>query len=73
MPNAGVYAITVPEAPYRCPPGPYERASLVAAYLKASKPRSKVLILDANPDITSKGALFRRVWATQREWCRSRS
>ena len=39
MPDGGVYAITVPEAPYRCPPGPYERASLVAAYLKSGKPR----------------------------------
>ena len=63
MPDGGVYAITVPEAPYRCPPGPYERASLVAAYLKSGKPRSKVLILDANPDITSKGPLFRKAWA----------
>lgn len=63
MPNGGVYAITIPEAPYRCPPGPYERACQVASYFKASKPRSKVLILDANPDVTSKGALFKKVWA----------
>lgn len=49
--------------PYRCPPGPYERASLVAAYFKANKPRSKVLILDANPDVTSKGPLFKKAWA----------
>lgn len=62
MPDGGVYALTIPEAPYRCPPGPYERASLVAAYFKKAKPRSKVLVLDANADITSKGALFRRVW-----------
>jgi sulfide dehydrogenase [flavocytochrome c] flavoprotein subunit len=65
MPDGGVYAITVPEAPYRCPPGPYERACQVAWYFKQAKPRSKVLVLDANPDITSKGALFRRVWASQ--------
>ena len=65
MPDGGVYAISIPEAPYRCPPGPYERACQVAWYLKNAKPRSKVLILDANPDITSKGALFRRVWAAQ--------
>ncbi len=65
MPDGGVFAITVPEAPYRCPPGPYERASVVAGYLKVAKPRSKVLILDANPDVTSKGALFRKVWAEQ--------
>ena len=63
MRDGGVYAITVPEAPYRCPPGPYERASVVAAYLKATKPRSKVLILDANPDVTSKGPLFKKAWA----------
>lgn len=65
MRDGGTFAITVPLAPYRCPPGPYERASLVADYLKRHKPRSKVLILDANPDITSKGALFRQVWQTR--------
>jgi sulfide dehydrogenase [flavocytochrome c] flavoprotein subunit len=65
MPDGGVYAITIPEAPYRCPPGPYERASQVAWYFKNHKPRSKVLILDANPDVTSKGPLFKKVWAEQ--------
>jgi NADPH-dependent 2,4-dienoyl-CoA reductase/sulfur reductase-like enzyme len=65
MPDGGVYAITVPEQPYRCPPGPYERACQVAWYLKNAKPRSKVLVLDANPDVTSKGALFKKVWAEQ--------
>ncbi|MEI7786558.1 MAG: FAD/NAD(P)-binding oxidoreductase, partial [Betaproteobacteria bacterium] len=65
MPDGGVFAITIPEAPYRCPPGPYERASVVAAYFKAYKPRSKVLILDANQDVTSKGPLFKRVWNEQ--------
>ena len=63
MPDGGVYAIVIPEAPYRCPPGPYERACQVASYFKATKPRSKVLILDANPDVTSKGPLFKKVWA----------
>ncbi|MFN4115298.1 MAG: NAD(P)/FAD-dependent oxidoreductase [Inhella sp.] len=63
MPDGGVYAISIPEAPYRCPPGPYERASLVASYFKRVKPKSKVLILDANADITSKAGLFRKVWA----------
>ena len=62
MRNGGVYAITIPEAPYRCPPGPYERASVVAAYFKQAKPKSKVLILDGNPDVTSKGALFKKAW-----------
>jgi sulfide dehydrogenase [flavocytochrome c] flavoprotein subunit len=65
MPDGGVYVITVPEAPYRCPPGPYERACQVASYFKAAKPRSKVLILDANQDVTSKGPLFKKVWAEQ--------
>jgi NADPH-dependent 2,4-dienoyl-CoA reductase/sulfur reductase-like enzyme len=65
MPDGGVYAITIPEQPYRCPPGPYERACQVAWYFRNAKPRSKVLVLDANPDVVSKGALFRKVWAEQ--------
>ena len=63
MPDGGVFALTVPEAPYRCPPGPYERASQVAHYFKQAKPKSKVLILDANPDITSKAGLFKKFWS----------
>ena len=63
MPDGGVYALTVPEAPYKCPPGPYERASQVAHYFKQAKPKSKVLILDANPDVTSKAPLFKKYWA----------
>lgn len=63
MKDGGVYVLSVPLAPYRCPPGPYERASLVASYFKKAKPRSKVLVLDANPDVTSKGPLFKRAWA----------
>jgi sulfite dehydrogenase len=65
MPDGGVYALTVPKAPYRCPPGPYERAAMVASYFKQHKPRSKVLLLDANPEIQSKKALFERVYAEQ--------
>lgn len=65
MRDGGTFAITIPLAPYRCPPGPYERACLVADYLKQHKPRSKVLVFDANPDITSKGALFRQVWESR--------
>jgi sulfide dehydrogenase [flavocytochrome c] flavoprotein chain len=65
MPDGGVFAITIPVAPYRCPPGPYERACQAAWYLKQAKPKSKVLILDGNPDVTSKGALFKKVWAEQ--------
>ena len=62
MRDGGVYILSIPLAPYRCPPGPYERASMVAAYFKQAKPRSKVLVLDANPDVTSKGGLFKRAW-----------
>lgn len=63
MRDGGTYAIVIPEAPYRCPPGPYERASVIAAYFKRAKPRSKVLILDGNPDVTSKGPLFKKAWS----------
>ena len=63
MPDGGVFAIAIPEAPYRCPPGPYERASMVAAYLKKNNPRAKVLIVDGNQDVTSKGPLFKKAWA----------
>ena len=62
MQDGGVYVLSIPVAPYRCPPGPYERASVVAAYFKASKPRAKVLVLDANPDVTSKAGLFKAAW-----------
>ena len=62
MRDGGVYAIAIPEAPYRCPPGPYERASVIAAYFQKHKPKSKVLILDANQDVTSKGPLFKKAW-----------
>jgi len=63
MPDGGVFVLAIPEAPYRCPPGPYERACQVAAYFKAAKPRSKVLLLDANADVTSKGPLFKKAWS----------
>jgi len=62
MPDGGVFAMSIPKAPYRCPPGPYERACMVASYLKQHKPRSKVLVLDANPEITSKKGLFERAF-----------
>jgi len=65
MPDGGIYAITIPKAPYRCPPGPYERACQVAWYFKMQKPKSKVLILDANDKVQSKEALFTQVW---KEW-----
>ena len=63
MRDGGVYILSIPLAPYRCPPGPYERASVIAAYFKQAKPKSKVLVLDANPDITSKAGLFKRAWS----------
>ena len=63
MRDGGVYAITIPMAPYRCPPGPYERACQVANYFSKAKPKSKVLILDENDDVTSKGPLFKKAWA----------
>lgn len=63
MKDGGVYAISIPKAPYRCPPGPYERACLVANYFKQSKPKSKVIILDANEDVMSKKGLFTKAWS----------
>ena len=62
MKDGGNVVITVPLSPYRCPPGPYERASMIAFYLKNHKPKSKVIVLDANPDITSKAGLFKKGW-----------
>ena len=63
MPDGGVYAISIPLAPYRSPPGPYERACQVAWYFRRAK--SKVLILDGNGDVTSKGPLFKKAWAEE--------
>ena len=62
MPDGGVVVMSIPLAPYRCPPGPYERACQIAWYLKARKPKGKLIVLDANPQITSKGPLFTRAW-----------
>ena len=62
MPDGGTFVMNVPKAPYRCPPGPYERACQVASYFKNNKPKSKVIVLDANPEITSKKGLFTKVF-----------
>ncbi len=62
MEDGGLVVMSVPVNPYRCPPGPYERASLIAAYLKLRKPRSKILVLDAK-DVFSKQKLFQAAWA----------
>jgi NADPH-dependent 2,4-dienoyl-CoA reductase/sulfur reductase-like enzyme len=63
MPDGGVFVLHVPKAPYRCAPGPYERACQVAFYFSVRKPRSKVIILDANPEVQSKKALFTAAWS----------
>jgi NADPH-dependent 2,4-dienoyl-CoA reductase/sulfur reductase-like enzyme len=62
MPDGGVFVMAIPMTPYRCPPAPYERVSLVANYFKKAKPRSKIILLDGNPDIVSKKALFLAAW-----------
>jgi NADPH-dependent 2,4-dienoyl-CoA reductase/sulfur reductase-like enzyme len=62
LPDGGTYALSIPLAPYRCPPGPYERACMVASYFKVAKPKSKVIVFDANDDITSKKGLFMKAW-----------
>lgn len=59
----GVVAMHIPKVPYRCPPGPYERASLIAHYLSLSKPGSKLMVFDANPEIQAKKDLFTKAWA----------
>ena len=53
MPSNGVAVLTIPKVPYRCPPGPYERACLVADWLKAYKPQAKLIVLDANLDFVT--------------------
>ena len=62
MPAGGSVVMSIPLAPFRCPPGPYERASMIAMYLKQHKPKSKIVILDGNPDIVSKKGLFLKGW-----------
>jgi len=62
MRDGGVYLFHVPLSPYRCPPGPYERVCQVADYFKRAKPRSKIIVLDSNPDIVSKKGLFLQSW-----------
>ena len=62
MPDGGIFVMNVPKAPYRCPPGPYERACQVASYIKVVKPKSKVIVLDANAEIISKKSLFTKVF-----------
>ena len=61
MADGGTVVISAPANPFRCPPGPYERASLIAYYLKTKKPKSKLIILDAK-DVFSKQRLFQNAW-----------
>jgi sulfide dehydrogenase [flavocytochrome c] flavoprotein chain len=61
MADGGVVVMSAPANPFRCPPGPYERASLIAHYLKTTKPRSKLIVLDAK-DAFSKQRLFQSAW-----------
>jgi NADPH-dependent 2,4-dienoyl-CoA reductase/sulfur reductase-like enzyme len=65
MPDNGVIAMHIPKAPYRCPPGPYERASLIAHFLKQRKPKSKLMVFDANPEIQAKKGLFEAAWKSR--------
>src|SRR5258706_9526708 len=62
MADGGLVVISAPANPFRCPPGPYERASLIAHYLKVKKPKSKLILLDAK-DAFSKQRLFQQAWA----------
>ncbi|MBM3481538.1 MAG: cytochrome C, partial [Alphaproteobacteria bacterium] len=61
MPDGGVVVMSIPGNPFRCPPGPYERISMIAHYLKKSKPRSKIVALDSK-DAFSKQGLFQDAW-----------
>lgn len=63
MPSNGVVVLTIPMAPYRCPPGPYERACLIADWLKERKPAAKLIVLDANPDIVAEKENFSRAFS----------
>lgn len=62
MPDQGIFVLTIPRAPYRCPPGPYERACLIADWLKEKKPGAKVIIVDANPDIVAEKENFSKAF-----------
>jgi sulfide dehydrogenase [flavocytochrome c] flavoprotein chain len=65
MPQGGVIAMHIPKVPYRCPPGPYERASLIAYFLQLNNPKGKLLVFDSNPEIQAKKGLFEAVWKTK--------
>ncbi len=62
MPNGGRFLMSIPRMPYRCPPGPYERACQVAFFLRYSKPKARITVLDANPGIVAKQDQFLEAW-----------
>jgi hypothetical protein len=65
MPPGGTVAMHIPKVPYRCPPGPYERASLMAHFLQTRNPKGKLLVFDSNPEIQSKKGLFEAAWKSR--------
>jgi sulfide dehydrogenase [flavocytochrome c] flavoprotein subunit len=67
LPKGGTVVMSIPVTPFRCPPGPYERISMMAWHLKNHNPTAKIIVLDANPDIVSKGPLFKKAWAKHYE------
>ncbi|MGO3133017.1 MAG: FCSD flavin-binding domain-containing protein [Alcaligenes sp.] len=71
MPDGGTFIMVAPENPFRCPPGPYERASMVAHYFKQNKPKSKILILDAKDNFSKQGLFqdgWKQVYGDMIEW-----
>jgi sulfide dehydrogenase [flavocytochrome c] flavoprotein subunit len=64
MPDGGTFIVAPPANPFRCPPGPYERVSLVASYFKAKKPNSKILVFDAKDNFSKQG-LFQAAWESE--------
>lgn len=63
LPATGTFIMSIPAAPYRCPPGPYERACVIADYLKRNKPGARVVVLDANPDVMAEPANFKNAFS----------
>jgi sulfide dehydrogenase [flavocytochrome c] flavoprotein subunit len=71
MPDGGVFLMGAPQNPYRCPPGPYERVSMIAHYFKQAKPRSKIMIVDPKPSFSKQGAFqegWQALYGTMIEW-----
>ena len=64
LPPTGTFVMSIPPAPYRCPPGPYERACVIADYLKRNKPGARIVVLDANPDVMAEPVNFKNAFST---------